>query len=95
MFVEALHHEALVAFAIEPLHLIRAIHGNSLARRLAEPPVEETGLALLFITARPAPKRPDVDPEQLRRLRALPKLGLSCATDVGTALLLTSLNMRI
>ena len=68
MLVEVLDREALVAFAIKPLHLLRPIRRNPLARRLAKPPVEKPGLALLLVAARPSPKGPDVDPEQLRRL---------------------------
>ena len=47
MLVEMLDREALVALAIEPLHLLRPVDRNPLARRLAEPPVDKAGLALL------------------------------------------------
>ena len=42
---------------------------NPPARRLAEPPVDEPGLAVLLVSPRPAPERPLAHPEQLGRLR--------------------------
>ena len=69
MLVEMLDREALIALAIKPLHFFRPVDRNPLARRLAEPAVDEAGLAFLFIAARPAPECPFAHPEQLRRLR--------------------------
>ena len=66
--VEVLDGEALVALAIEPLHFLRPIGRNKLARRLAEPPVDKAGLAFLLVAARPSPERSNVDPEQIGRL---------------------------
>jgi hypothetical protein len=40
MLVEVLDGEALVALAIERLHLLRPVDRNPLARRLAEPLVQ-------------------------------------------------------
>jgi hypothetical protein len=68
MLVEVLDRETLVALAIEPLHFFRPVRRDPPARRLAEPAVEEAGLAVLLIAARPAPQRPLAHPEQLRRL---------------------------
>ena len=68
MLVEVLDREALVALAIEPLHLLGPVDRNPLARRLAEPAVQEPGLAILLIAARPAPERPLAHPQKLRRL---------------------------
>ena len=68
MLVEAPDRETRIALAIEPLHLLGPVRRDPLARRLAEPAIEEAGLALLLVAARPAPKRPDVDAKQLRRL---------------------------
>ena len=68
MLVEVLDREALIALAIKPLHFLRPIRRDPLARRLAKPPVGEAGLALLFIAPRPAPERPLAHPEQLGRL---------------------------
>src|SRR5277367_5902594 len=68
MLVERLDREALVTLAVEPLHLLGPVNRNPLARRLAEPAVDEPGLALLLIAPRPAPDRPLTHPEQLRRL---------------------------
>ena len=45
MLVEVLDGEALVALAIEPLHLLGPIGRDALARRLAEPTVEKPCLA--------------------------------------------------
>src|SRR3984885_11538006 len=68
MLVERLDREALVTLAIKPLHLFGPVNRNPLARGLAEPAVDEPGLALLLIAPRPAPERPLAHPEQLRRL---------------------------
>jgi hypothetical protein len=45
--VEMLDRETLVALATKPLHFLRPIDRNPLARRLAEPAVQKPGLALL------------------------------------------------
>ena len=55
MLVEMLDRETLVALAVEPLHLVRPVRRDPLARGLAKPAVDEPGLALLLVTARPAP----------------------------------------
>src|SRR5664279_5507475 len=68
MLVEMLDRETMVTLAVEPLHFLGPIRRNPPARRLAEPPIDEAGLTLLFVTARPAPERPLAHPEQLRRL---------------------------
>ena len=68
MFVEGLDRETRVALAIEPLHFLRPVGGNPLARRLAEPAIDKSGLALLLIAPRPAPERPFAHPKQLGRL---------------------------
>ena len=68
MLVEMLDRETLVALAIKPLHFLRPVDRNPLARRLAEPPVDEPGLAFVLVAARPAPECPLAHPEQLRRL---------------------------
>ena len=47
MLVEMLDREALVTLAVEPLHLLGPVRRDPLARRLAEPPVDEPGLAFL------------------------------------------------
>ena len=52
MLVEVLDREALVALAIKPLHLLCPIHRDPLARRLAEPAVQEPGFALLLVAPR-------------------------------------------
>ena len=68
MLVEVLDREALVARAVKPLHLLRPIRRDPLARRLAEPPVDKAALALLLIGPPPAPEGPLAHPEQLGRL---------------------------
>jgi len=66
--VEVLDRKTLVALAVKPFHLFRPIARDPLARRLAEPPVDEPGLAFVLVAARPAPECPLAHPEQLRRL---------------------------
>ena len=66
MLVEVLDREALIALAIKPLHFLAPVDRNPLARRLAEPPVEKAGLALLLVAARPSPERSLAHPQQLR-----------------------------
>jgi hypothetical protein len=51
MLVEMLDREALVALAIEPLHFFRPVGRDPLARRLAEPAVDEAGLALILVSS--------------------------------------------
>src|ERR1700729_4513388 len=68
MFVEGLDRETRVALAIEPLHFLRPVGGNPLARRLAEPAIDKSGLALLLVSPRPAAERPLAHPQELRRL---------------------------
>ena len=68
MLVEVLDRKTLVALAVKPFHLFRPIARDPPARRLAEPAVDEAGLALLLVTARPAAERPLAHPEQLCRL---------------------------
>ena len=68
MLVEMLDGEALVALAVEPLHLLGPVDRNPLARRLAEPAVGEARLALLLVAARPPPERPLAHSQKLRRL---------------------------
>src|SRR5271163_5053432 len=47
MLVKVLDREALVALAIEPLHLLGPVDGNPPARSLAQPPIDKPGLAIL------------------------------------------------
>ena len=47
MLVEMLDRKARVTLAVELLHLFRPVRRDPLARRLAEPAVDEAGLALL------------------------------------------------
>src|SRR5271168_1225033 len=68
MLVEVLDGEALVALAIKSLDLLRPVGWNPLARRLAKPPIDKSGLAFLLIPALPAPERPLAHPQELRRL---------------------------
>jgi|SRR5665213_2957812 len=46
MLVKVLDRKTLVALAVEPLHLLRPVDRNPLARRLAEPAVQKPGLAV-------------------------------------------------
>ena len=55
MLVEMLDREALVALAVKPLHFLGPVRRDPLARRLAEPPVDEAGLAFLLVAPRPGP----------------------------------------
>ena len=57
-----------VTLAVKPLHLLRPVDRDPLARRLAEPAVQEPGFALILVAARPAPERPFAHPQQLGRL---------------------------
>jgi hypothetical protein len=68
MLVEVLDRKTLVALAIKPLHLLSPVRRDPPARRLAEPTVQKPDLAILLITARPAPEGPLAHSEQRRRL---------------------------
>ena len=71
MLVKVLDGEALVALAVEPLDLRGPVSWDPFARGLAEPAVQEPGLAVVFVATRPAPERPLSHPEQLGRLRLI------------------------
>ena len=66
-FVKVLGGEARIPPLVKRLDLGLAIGGNTLARRLAEPPVQKARFAVLLIAPPPAPKRPLPNPQQLRR----------------------------
>src|ERR1700683_3021095 len=51
MLVEMLDREALIALAVEPLHFFRPVGRDPLAPRLAEPAVDEAGLALILVSS--------------------------------------------
>ena len=68
MLVEMLDRETLVALAIKPLHFLRPVDRNPLARRLAEPAVQKPASPSSHPTPRPAAERPLAHPEQLCRL---------------------------
>src|SRR5512143_587214 len=69
MLVEMPCRETLIARPIQRLHLITAIHRNSLARRLAYPTVQQSSFALFLIPATPATECPLSHPQQLRRFQ--------------------------
>src|SRR6185312_2051218 len=73
MLVKVLDGETLIALAIEPLDLLGAIGRHVLARRLAKPPINKSGLAVLLVVGRPARERPHVNAKQLRRLFVVQK----------------------
>src|SRR6185437_707868 len=50
---------------------LRPVRRDPLARRLAEPAVDKSGLAFLLISPGPAPERPLAHPQKLRRLRLI------------------------
>jgi len=64
MLVEVRGPKARVALPRKRLRLLLAVHRNPLARRLAEPPVQQASLALLIVPVAPASKRPLAHPNQ-------------------------------
>jgi hypothetical protein len=62
VLVEVLDRKTLVALAVKPFHLFRPIARDPFARRLAEPPVDEPGLAFVLVATRPAPECPLAHP---------------------------------
>ncbi len=66
MLVEMLGPEARVAMPVERLHLVLPFRRNPLARRLAQPPVQESRLPILLVAVPPAPERPIADAKQTR-----------------------------
>src|SRR6266481_4981672 len=94
VLVKMLRREAGVARAVKRFHLVRTVNRNPPAGSLAQPPVQQSGLAILFVALTPAPERPFTDTQKLRRLtcpskghenyrtdRVLHKPDISCATD--------------
>jgi len=67
MLVKMLGREARIPRLVKRLHLSLAIGRNTLARRLAEPAVQQARLARFLEAVAPAPKRPLPNPQQLRR----------------------------
>src|ERR1700734_1841769 len=68
MLVEVLDREALVALAVAALPPPGPVARTPPARSLAQPPIDKPGLAILLVTARPAPERPLAHSQKLRRL---------------------------
>jgi hypothetical protein len=67
LLVKMLGREAVIAFAIQSLHLMLPVDRNPLARRLAQPPIQKPGFAVVFEPLSPTAKRPFIDPKQFRR----------------------------
>ena len=68
MLVEMLRREAAVAGAIQRLDLRLPLARHPLARRLAETPVQQAGLAGVLKPDAPTPERPLADAKQRRRI---------------------------
>ena len=58
VLVEMARGEPLVARPVQRLHLFAPIDRNSLARRLADPTIQQAGFAVLLVTAAPATECP-------------------------------------
>ena len=82
MLVKMLGREARIALAIKRLDLVLPIDRNPLARRLAEPPVQQPRLAVVLEPLPPTPKRPLANPKQLRRLHLIELRRLVAAQNV-------------
>jgi len=68
VLVEVLCGEAVVALAVELLEPLAPARRHALRRRLAEPPIGETGDALFLKPSAPSAKRPLRHAEDFRRL---------------------------
>jgi hypothetical protein len=66
LLVKVLGGESPIAHPVERLHLALAVHRNPLARRLAEPPIQQSGFSVVLEANSPSSKRPLPDPKQLR-----------------------------
>ena len=82
MLVKMLGREAPIALAVQSLDLVGAIDRNPLARRLAEPTIQKSGLAVVLEPLTPTSKRPLVDPKQLRCLHLIELRRLVAAQNV-------------
>ena len=68
MLVEMPRGEALIARPIQPLDLLAPVHRHPLARRLANPAVQQSALAFFFVAPAPAAEGSFADTQQLGRL---------------------------
>jgi hypothetical protein len=68
LLVKMLHREAFVVLLIKPQHAQDLRDRRPLARRPAEPPIQQTRRPLVAQPIPPALKRPLRDPQHLRRL---------------------------
>lgn len=68
VLVKMLRREAGVARAVKRFHLVRTVNRNPPAGSLAQPPVQQPRLAIIFVALTPAPERPFTDTQKLRRL---------------------------
>jgi hypothetical protein len=82
MLVKMLGREALITLAIQSFDLMFAINRNPLARRLAEPTIQQTRLAVVLKALTPTAKRPLVDAQQLRRFQLIELRRLVAAQNV-------------
>ena len=82
MLVKMLGREALITLAIQSLDLMFAINRNPFARRLAEPTIQQTRLAVVLKPLTPTAKRPLVDAQQLRRFQLIELRRLVAAQNV-------------
>jgi len=82
MLVKMLRREAGVARAVKRFHLVRTVNRNPLAGCLAQPPVQQTRLAILFVALTPAPERPFTDTQELRRLQLVELQSLVPAQNI-------------
>jgi len=67
LLVKMLGREAVIAFAIQSFHFMLPVDRNPPARRLAQPPIQKPGFAVVFEPLPPPPKRPLINSKQLRR----------------------------
>lgn len=68
LLVKVFGREALVALAIQCLHLVLPVGPNLFARRFAKPPIQEPGFAIILEPLSPSLKCPLVDPQRLKIL---------------------------
>ena len=79
--VEMLGREPGVTRAIQHLHFLAPVRGNPLARRLAQPPIQQARLALVLKALAPAPERPLAHPQQFPSLELAQLRGLVTAQN--------------
>jgi hypothetical protein len=72
----------MIARPIQALDLLTPVHRHPPARRIANPTVQQAGLAVSLVAMAPTEERPFAATQQLRRFHLVQLRGIPAAKDV-------------